>query len=211
MLILSWSIKKHGRHRQFLFLIGRFLKIFFSETAWPKWTEIWWEAPMEGSVLSFLKAEWKVSDAGSAHWASSLKAIWISIHSCWGGHFGRQPVLNENTIYLQNMSIKCCLGRCDQKPCVFVVFCVQFVSQHHLLCMSQFPSYMCNCTLEWLWTLNASFNSIQWSCKVVYGNFFFIIIRKTSFLFLFLAESVKILVRLHRQTFFSATTYFVNA
>jgi hypothetical protein len=27
-----------------------------------KWTEIWWEAPMEGSVLSFLKAEWKVSD-----------------------------------------------------------------------------------------------------------------------------------------------------
>ena len=37
----------------------------------PKWTEIWWEAPMEGSVLSFLKAEWKVSDTGSAHWASS--------------------------------------------------------------------------------------------------------------------------------------------
>ena len=26
---------------------------------------------MEGSVLSFLKAEWKVSDTGSAHWASS--------------------------------------------------------------------------------------------------------------------------------------------
>ena len=24
-----------------------------------------------GSVLSFLKAEWKVSDTGSAHWASS--------------------------------------------------------------------------------------------------------------------------------------------
>jgi hypothetical protein len=27
---------------------------------------------MEGSVLSFLNAEWKVSDTGSAHWASSL-------------------------------------------------------------------------------------------------------------------------------------------
>jgi hypothetical protein len=38
----------------------------------PKWTEIWWEAPMEGSVLSFLKAEWKVSDTDSAHWASSF-------------------------------------------------------------------------------------------------------------------------------------------
>jgi hypothetical protein len=34
-LILSRSINKHGRHRQFLFLIGRFLKIFFSETVWP--------------------------------------------------------------------------------------------------------------------------------------------------------------------------------
>ena len=29
------SIYKHGRHRQFLFLIGRFLKIFSSETTWP--------------------------------------------------------------------------------------------------------------------------------------------------------------------------------
>jgi hypothetical protein len=27
---------------------------------------------MEGSVLSFLKAEWKVSDTGLAHWASSI-------------------------------------------------------------------------------------------------------------------------------------------
>jgi hypothetical protein len=30
---------------------------------------------MEGSVLSFLKAEWKVSDTGSAHLASSLQLI----------------------------------------------------------------------------------------------------------------------------------------
>jgi hypothetical protein len=35
MLILSRSIKKHGHHRQFLFLIGRFKKIFSSETAFP--------------------------------------------------------------------------------------------------------------------------------------------------------------------------------
>ena len=35
MLILSRSIYKHGRHRQVLFLIGRFLKLFSSETAWP--------------------------------------------------------------------------------------------------------------------------------------------------------------------------------
>ena len=30
---------------------------------------------MEGSVLNFLKAEWKVSDTGSAHWASSFIPI----------------------------------------------------------------------------------------------------------------------------------------
>ena len=35
LLILSRSINKHGYHRQFLFLMGRFLKIFPSETAWP--------------------------------------------------------------------------------------------------------------------------------------------------------------------------------
>jgi hypothetical protein len=29
------TVNKHGRHMQFLFLIGRFLKIFSSETALP--------------------------------------------------------------------------------------------------------------------------------------------------------------------------------
>ena len=35
MLILFRSINKYGHHRQFLFLIGWFLKIFSTETAWP--------------------------------------------------------------------------------------------------------------------------------------------------------------------------------
>jgi hypothetical protein len=36
---------------------------------------------MEGSVLSFLKAEWKVSDTGSAHWASSyLSSLAYLVH-----------------------------------------------------------------------------------------------------------------------------------
>ena len=39
---------------------------------------------MEGCVLSFLKAEWKVSDKGSAHWASSyfehsIKSLFMQI------------------------------------------------------------------------------------------------------------------------------------
>ena len=33
LLISARLVKKHGHHRQFLFLIGLFLKIF-SETAW---------------------------------------------------------------------------------------------------------------------------------------------------------------------------------
>jgi hypothetical protein len=35
LLISSWSVHKHDRHRQFLFLVGQFLKIFSSETTWP--------------------------------------------------------------------------------------------------------------------------------------------------------------------------------
>jgi hypothetical protein len=32
---LSQSVNKHGHYRQFFFLIGQFLKIFYSDTAWP--------------------------------------------------------------------------------------------------------------------------------------------------------------------------------
>ena len=35
MLISSRSVNKYGHHRQFLFLIGWFIKVFSSETAWP--------------------------------------------------------------------------------------------------------------------------------------------------------------------------------
>jgi hypothetical protein len=35
LLISSRFVNKHGRHRQYLFLIGRFEKIFSSETVWP--------------------------------------------------------------------------------------------------------------------------------------------------------------------------------
>ena len=68
------SVSKHGHHMQFLFLIGRFLKNLLLWNCLAIWTETLEEAStcMEGSELSFLKAEWKVSDTGSAHWTSSL-------------------------------------------------------------------------------------------------------------------------------------------
>ena len=54
----DWSISKE-------FLLWNCLAI---------WTVTWGEAStcMGGSVLSFLKAKWKVSDTGSDHWASSF-------------------------------------------------------------------------------------------------------------------------------------------
>ena len=64
---------------------------------------------MEGSVLSFLKAEWKVSDTGSAHWASSyvplllfcLSWLWREHHASkkitiyWSKNQHRQSRYNE--------------------------------------------------------------------------------------------------------------------
>jgi hypothetical protein len=47
LLILSRSINKHGRHRQLLFLIGRFLKIFSSEAALSN------EPKLVGSILGW--------------------------------------------------------------------------------------------------------------------------------------------------------------
>jgi hypothetical protein len=106
LLISSWSINKHGRHRQFKFdrgpsidasypvsyyLVKRFQRkscfrnrpIRNKNCLW----QICFITDQNGmsnshkgpcSVLSFLKAEWKVSDTGSAQcWASSLLTCYI--------------------------------------------------------------------------------------------------------------------------------------
>ena len=41
MLISSRSVNKHGHHRQFLFLIGRYLKNLLLWNCLAKWTETW--------------------------------------------------------------------------------------------------------------------------------------------------------------------------
>jgi hypothetical protein len=77
LLISSQSVNKHGCHRKFFFS-GWSISKNLLWNCLAKWTKTWWEAPLEGSVLSFLKAEWKVSDTGSAHWASSY--VYFQLH-----------------------------------------------------------------------------------------------------------------------------------
>jgi hypothetical protein len=49
---------------------------------------------MEGSVLSFLKVEWKVSDTASAHWASILrKTTYLYLNVFFKGIFSTKIVI----------------------------------------------------------------------------------------------------------------------
>ena len=50
LLISSRSVNKHGRHRQFLFLIGWFLKNLLLCNRLAKWIEIWQKASLEGPL-----------------------------------------------------------------------------------------------------------------------------------------------------------------
>jgi hypothetical protein len=58
------SINKHGCHRQILFLIGRFLKIFFSETAWPNGPKPFGQAVSEKIFLEINQSETRIACGG---------------------------------------------------------------------------------------------------------------------------------------------------
>jgi hypothetical protein len=54
---------------------------------------------MEGSVLSFLKVEWKVSDTGSAHWTSSYEDPLMTLSAVWR-HLFHEVILTAMWHYL---------------------------------------------------------------------------------------------------------------
>jgi hypothetical protein len=117
---------KHAKFQNLGPLFKQNIEIFFNNPL--RWSfcipvnYIKMEAHMKGSVLNFLKAEWKVSDTGSVHWASSLMnflgksfsekciallqvsdhlAKWLQRKSC----FRNWPIRNKTCLWQPNLLI----------------------------------------------------------------------------------------------------------
>jgi hypothetical protein len=77
------------RHRQYLFLIGRFLKHIFLLNRLAKWTETWYEASMEGPLSRMLisfQSDYKYDPPQAiifSHWSISNKSFPLNRLDKW--------------------------------------------------------------------------------------------------------------------------------
>ena len=117
LLISSWFANKHGRHRQFLFLIGRFLKFFSSVTAWPNeqklgrkhlWKVLYYDCSFRPDKQAWppqviLVSDWSISRkifSSETVWPNESKLgrkhLWKVFYKDWS--FRRDVLTNMATI-----------------------------------------------------------------------------------------------------------------
>jgi hypothetical protein len=124
------SVHLHGRHRQFLFLIGRFKKIFSSETACPNEPKLGRKASMEGPLLRLLILFLLIYKHGHHRQFLFLPVVAMFVngsgrneqslqrtfHRCFLPSFGSfGQVVSEEKIFFRNQPI---IKKCMWWPCL---------------------------------------------------------------------------------------------